>query len=78
MFNLYFFGLATVLFFVLTPGILVTIPKNNKYAAALVHALLFGTILTFTYKLFLEAVEGFNPEEAARLAAMSAAHSMRQ
>ena len=41
-----------VLFFLLTPGILLTIPpKGSKVVVALVHALVFTLIFHFTHKL---------------------------
>ena len=37
-----------ILFFLLTPGILVSLPPGgSKYLVALVHALVFGLILGF-------------------------------
>jgi len=45
--NLYIF----ILFFLLTPGILVTIPPHgSKYVIATVHALVFTLIFHFTHK----------------------------
>ena len=40
--------LTVILFFLLTPGILVSLPpKGSKYTVALVHAILFGLITWF-------------------------------
>ena len=40
--------LTVILFFLLTPGILVSLPPGgSKYLVALVHALVFGLILGF-------------------------------
>jgi hypothetical protein len=40
---------AGILFFLLTPGILLTYRKKyNKYSIALAHAILFGLIYYFT------------------------------
>jgi hypothetical protein len=40
-----------VLFYVLTPGILVTLPKkSSKMVVALVHGLLFTLILALSYR----------------------------
>ena len=40
--------LHVILFFLLTPGILVSLPpKGSKYTVALVHAILFGLITWF-------------------------------
>ena len=43
---------VTVLFVLLTPGLLFSVPKGgNKWTVALVHALLFALIYHFTHKL---------------------------
>ena len=43
---------VTVLFVLLTPGLLFSLPKGgNKWTVALVHALLFALIYHFTHKL---------------------------
>ncbi len=40
--------LTVILFFLLTPGILVCLPPGgSKYTVALVHSLIFGLILWF-------------------------------
>ena len=40
--------LSVILFFLLTPGILVSLPPGgSKYTVALVHALVFGLIMWF-------------------------------
>jgi hypothetical protein len=50
-----------MLFFILTPGIALTIPpKSNKSVVALVHALVFATVWHFTNKLVWHATEGFD------------------
>ena len=60
MFHLYMFLFSALLFFVLTPGILITIPpKSSKKIVALVHALVFATIWHFTHKLVWYATESF-------------------
>lgn len=42
------------LFVLLTPGILLRLPKNgNKWTVALVHGLIFALILQFTMKFIL-------------------------
>lgn len=39
---------SVILFFLLTPGILVSLPPNgSKYTVAFVHALVFGLITWF-------------------------------
>ena len=46
-FNLY----VLLLFFILTPGILVTIPPHgSKYVIASVHGLVFTLVFHFTHK----------------------------
>ena len=43
---------VAILFFVLTPGILLSLPKNgSKFQVAGVHALVFAIIYHFTSKL---------------------------
>ena len=43
---------AAILFFVLVPGVLLSIPrKGSKLVVAAVHALVFGLIYHFTHKL---------------------------
>ena len=60
MFHLYMFLFSALLFYVLTPGILLTIPpKSSKTIVALVHALVFSTVWYFTHNLFWNATEGF-------------------
>jgi len=40
---------SAILFFILTPSILLRLPPNgNKFIVAAVHALVFGIILYFT------------------------------
>jgi amino acid permease len=42
---------AALLFFILTPGILLRLPKNgSKYTVALVHAVVFGFLFWLTHK----------------------------
>lgn len=60
MFNLYMFCFSVLLFFVLTPGIIITIPpKSSKTTVALIHALVFATVWTFIYKLVFHVTENF-------------------
>jgi hypothetical protein len=43
---------VALLFFVLTPGILLSLPKGgSKFTVAGVHALVFGLIFHFTHKV---------------------------
>jgi len=47
----FMFIYSAVLFFVLTPGIVLTLPpKGKKMTVALVHALIFGLVFGLTHK----------------------------
>ncbi len=49
------FIFTALLFFVLSPGILVSLPpKGSKMMVAGVHAIVFALIFTFTHKLVFE------------------------
>jgi hypothetical protein len=52
---------TALLFFVLVPGVLVTIPpKGNKTTQALVHGLVFALVYHFTHKIVYRVLyEGF-------------------
>jgi hypothetical protein len=54
---------VAVLFFVLVPGVLLSLPKGgSKYTVAVVHALVFGLVFHVTHKLVKRAayrLEGF-------------------
>ena len=59
MMNWLSFVYVAVLFFILTPGILVSLPpKSSKMVVALVHAIVYTVILTFTYHPVSKLVEG--------------------
>jgi hypothetical protein len=50
---------SAILFFILTPGILLTLPKGgSKFAVAATHALVFAIVLYFTIGIFVEEEEG--------------------
>ena len=55
---------VAVLFFALTPGILVTLPpKGSKVIVALTHAIVFAVIYSITCKtVYSYLYEGFAPE----------------
>lgn len=56
------FVYAFVLFFVLTPGILLSLPpRGSKMMVAATHALVFSLIFVFTHKMLMKfsAMEGF-------------------
>jgi hypothetical protein len=43
---------AAILFFILTPGVLLRLPKNgSKFTIAAVHALVFALLFHFTHKI---------------------------
>ena len=51
---------SAVLFFALSPGILVTLPKNGgKMTVAAVHALVFAVVFYFSNKFVGQLSEGF-------------------
>jgi hypothetical protein len=59
MMNPFMFLYAFVLFFVLTPGVLVYLPpKSGKMTVALTHALVFAAIWTLTHKMVWQATNG--------------------
>jgi hypothetical protein len=67
--NVLLFLYVFVLFFVLTPGILVTLPpKGSKMVVAAVHAVAFSLILCVTYKMVWKftgkTLEGLTPSLA--------------
>jgi hypothetical protein len=50
------FVYAALLFFVLTPGILLRIPPNgNKRVVAAVHAIVFGLVWSLSHKLIWQS-----------------------
>lgn len=52
---LYIFIFSVLLFFVLSPGLLLRVPPNgSKYVVAAVHALVFAGIFTFLFKYYKE------------------------
>ena len=60
MLNLCMFLFNILLFFVLTPGILLTIPsKSSKTTVTLVHAVIFALVLHLTNKLVWNVTEAF-------------------
>ena len=55
---------AALLFVVLTPGVLVTIPKGcSKLTVAGVHGLIFAAVWYFTYRLVREAFQDYEDED---------------
>ena len=61
--NLIMFVYVFLLFFVLTPGVLVYLPpKSSKMVTAATHALIFALVWTFTHKMvwrLSHRMEGF-------------------
>jgi hypothetical protein len=57
-----------ILFFLLTPGVLVTLPssKSSVYVIAAVHALIFSIILYISCKTMYYQWEGFESHEKKR------------
>jgi hypothetical protein len=53
--NVVLFVYAFVLFFVLTPGILLSLPpRGSKLVVAATHALVFALIFVFTHKMLMK------------------------
>ena len=59
---------AAILFFILTPSVLLRLPKNGgKFTVAAVHALVFALLFHFTHKLVwrlgakMEGMAGMTP-----------------
>ena len=79
MFNLCMSLFVAALFYVLTPGILVSLPpKGSKMVVALTHAVVFAVVFALVHKMVMKAcsnmrfgMEGFrasigSPEEHKR------------
>ena len=61
MFHLCMFLFSAVLFFGLTPGVLVSLPpKGKKYTVAAVHAVIFAVVWHCTHKAGWYLTEGFD------------------
>jgi hypothetical protein len=62
--NILFTVYVFALFFIFTPGILITLPKkSSKIIVALVHSLLFATILIISGKFSNSVFEGMEPKQ---------------
>lgn len=60
MFDVYMFVYIALLFFVLTPGILVSLPpRSSAKVVALTHAVVFAVILGLTHKMVWHATHSF-------------------
>jgi len=52
--NLVMFIFAAVLFFILTPGILLSLPPGgSKTVVALTHAIVFGLVFTLSHNMLM-------------------------
>lgn len=57
--NIVTFVYAFILFFVLTPGILLSLPpKGSKMVVALTHAFVFALVWHFTFKIVKRSTKG--------------------
>ncbi len=60
MFHVSTFLFTAVLFYVLTPGILLSLPpKGSKMVVAATHALVFAVVFQLTYKMVLQMSKRF-------------------
>jgi hypothetical protein len=60
MFHVYMSLFMAVLFFVLTPGVLLRLPVGgSKLQVAATHAVVFALVYHFTHKMALYGYEGF-------------------
>lgn len=52
--NLIMFIISALLFFILTPGILLSLPPGgSKMVVALTHAVVFGLVFTLSHKMIM-------------------------
>ncbi len=59
--NLVLFIVLAALFVVLTPGVLLRLPKNgSKMTVAVVHGLVFALVWSLSHKLLVRATSIFN------------------
>lgn len=55
--NLVMFIFAAVLFFILTPGILLSLPPGgSKMMVAATHAIVFGLVFTLSHNMLMSMV----------------------
>jgi len=60
MYNLYMALFVAILFFLLTPGILLRLPPGgSKYTVAAVHAVVFVIAYHFTHKAVANLVKSY-------------------
>jgi uncharacterized protein YebE (UPF0316 family) len=61
MFNLCMTLFVVALFYVLTPGVLLTLPpKGSKMIVALTHAVVFAIIYSLAHKMVLKTCKSMN------------------
>lgn len=82
--NLVVAAYAAILFFILSPGVLLRLPpKGSKFVVVATHAVIFAIILGLTCKMVwkfsmrmgvegMEGAEGTEPKKAATAAAATA------
>lgn len=52
--NVIMFIISAVLFFILTPGILLSLPPGgSKMVVALTHAVVFGLVFTLSHRMIM-------------------------
>jgi hypothetical protein len=68
MYNLFMFLYTAVLFYVLTPGVLLSLPpKSSKMVVAATHAFVFALVYKFTHRMAWKlsmSFEGFQENKA--------------
>ena len=70
---------AAILFFVLTPAVLVRLPpKGGKFTVAAVHAVVFSLIFHFTHKLVWQLSMGMGMPRPVRKEGMEEAPNGEQ
>lgn len=61
--HIYMLIYITLLFFILSPGVLITIPNiDSKVIPALVHSIVFTIVYYYTYKLVWEYIYSNNQQ----------------
>jgi hypothetical protein len=66
MSNLLMSLVIAVLFFVLTPGVLVSLPNGKgKFVVAATHAVIFGLVFHFTHKALMNFTQQYERFEGA-------------
>jgi hypothetical protein len=77
MFNPLMFVYIAVLFFVLTPGVLLSLPpKSSKLVVAATHAVVFALVFHLTYKVVWKMVQKMESFQGGSGPMMPAAKKM--